>query len=292
MTGLVLGATGQVGRCLGRLLEDACFLTSAELDLSVPEQIRESIVRRAPDFIVNAAAYTAVDQAETHTELAVTVNGHAVGEIAAAAAELDVPLIHFSTDYVFSGREPTPYRESDVPEPVNAYGRSKLLGEQLIEAAGLNAYWILRCSWVFSEFGTNFVRTMLRLSRAGTNPLRVVSDQKGRPTYAGDIASAVARLLERWSAGHPAPSGIYHCTSNGACSWYQFASDIVQQAHQAGLISEQPTVEAIATSDYPTPARRPSNSVLVTEKLERELDWRLPHWQEGLRQTLTALARA
>ncbi|MCC5888553.1 MAG: dTDP-4-dehydrorhamnose reductase [Gammaproteobacteria bacterium] len=288
MSVVVLGRNGQVARSLRERLPDALFLGREQLDLEDLEGIEDRIVAERPSFIINAAAYTAVDKAEEDVERAWRVNAHAVKAVAAAARSLAVPLLHLSTDYVFSGKGFAPYGEADPPEPLSQYGGSKLAGEREVLAGSGACHYVLRTSWVFSEFGSNFVRTMLELG-ATRDSLRIVADQYGRPTYAGDVADVVAAMLARWQAGHPLESGCYHFASEGVTSWYQFALAIFEDAGNLGLIERLPLVEPIATADYPTPAPRPLRSVLDTRRLESALSWQPRPWREGLGTALNAL---
>lgn len=286
MGGLVIGSNGQVGRCLQRILE-ARYVDRGELDLRDFSRIHEVIAGTSPSFIVNVAAYTAVDAAESDKGAAEVVNGLAVGEIAKAAKQLDIPLVHLSTDYVYSGDSNRPYLESDPTQPINEYGRSKLYGELELAAVDPGKWWILRTSWVFSEFGGNFVKSILRLSNERES-LQIVSDQVGRPTYAGHIADVVRAVVEgRYSL----PNGTYHCASAGATSWFDFARAIVGSGHELGLISNTPQLVPIPSREYRTIAPRPAYSVLDTQKLERATGWVPPTWQEGLERTLLALRK-
>lgn len=285
---VVAGRTGQLARSLARTLPEAVCLDRDALDLNQPEQLADALRAQAPDMLINAAAYTAVDQAETELDEALRINGEAVAALARFAAEADIPFVHVSTDYVFSGNGTRPYIESDDTSPVNAYGKSKLAGEQAVLALNAPAAWVLRTSWVYSEFGNNFLKTMLRLARE-RDALRVVDDQRGRPTYAGDLAEAIGKLAERISAQSAPPGGIYHCTSKDEVSWCEFARRIFAQAQQAGLIDRQPAVEPVSTAEFPTPARRPGYSTLSTEKLERALDWDPPELAAGIARALAGL---
>lgn len=281
---LVFGANGQAARELARrgpaagleivaLGRDAC-------DLLRPGAAREAIDRLAPDALINAGAYTAVDKAESERDLAFRLNADAPGEIAEAAAANGLPLVHFSTDYVFDGQGSRPWREDDPASPLGVYGESKLAGERRVAAAG-GAQAILRLSWVFSAHGANFVKTMLRL--AGERPvLRVVADQRGRPTpasFAADAALVAAKALQA-NAGL---SGVYHVAGDEETTWADFAEAIVAAA---GLSTP---VEPIATSDYPTPAKRPKYSVLDTEKFERAFGMKPPSWRGALKDVVREL---
>lgn len=286
---VVLGKQGQLARSLQRCWPDACYLGTMDLDLAAPAQIQPRLRALAPDVIVNAAAYTAVDQAEDDAEAAFAINAQAVAALAGAAQSLHVPLLHVSTDYVFDGRcEGRGYREDDATGPLGVYGQSKLAGEQALAEAELGDWWVLRTSWVFSEFGQNFVKTMLRLG-GERSELSVVDDQRGKPTYAGNIARTIVAVVDRWRTGKPIEAGIYHCACAGEVSWYEFARAIFDTAVERGLLEQAPALHPIGTDGFPTRAERPRNSVLDTSKLEAALERPLPHWQNGLEQVLEAL---
>ncbi len=287
---LITGSTGQLARELqselagtGKLLA----LGHNALDLAVPEQIREQVRLLRPDLIINAAAYTAVDPAETHREQAFAVNARGPQVLAEEAARLGVPLIHYSTDYVFDGRKTEPYDEHDTPNPLGVYGASKLAGEQAIQAVG-GEHLILRTSWVYGVHGHNFVKTMLRLARQ-RDALGVVSDQIGCPTQAGSIASVLLELARRYADGAELAWGVYHYSGAPACSWYDFAVEIFRQGEAAGLIARQPEVSPIMTAQYPTPARRPAWSVLDCSRFEAAFGLAPHRWQEDLADVLAIL---
>ncbi|HLA31711.1 MAG TPA: dTDP-4-dehydrorhamnose reductase [Pseudomonas sp.] len=282
---LLLGQHGQVSRELQARLSgqaELLVLGSAQLDLRQPQQIRQQVRALKPDLIINAAAHTAVDQAESEPEQAFAINATAPGIIAEEAADLGAPLLHYSTDYVFDGRKPTAYTEQDAPNPLSVYGRSKLAGEQAIQAVG-GAHLILRTSWVYSRHGRNFLLTMQRLLQE-RDSLSVVSDQIGAPTWAGTIARASGQLLCRWQAGQAGPWGIYHLTALGETSWFGFASAIAAQLRAQGKQTAE--LQAIPSSAYPTPAQRPLNSRLDCARLQRDWQIQLPSWQDALRQCL------
>jgi dTDP-4-dehydrorhamnose reductase len=260
-----------------------------EFDLAKPEGIRAALEAHRPDVVVSAAAYTAVDQAESKPDLAMAVNGTAPGVIAAAAAELGLPIIHLSTDYVFDGLKPTPYVETDITGPQGTYGRTKLAGEQAVAAANPR-HVILRTAWVYSHGGKNFVRTMLRLAADGPE-LRVVSDQLGGPTYATDLARAILAIAPTLPARQAGDDGIgvFHASASGDTSWAGFANAIFERAVAEGLPAAR--IMPIATADYPTPAQRPANSRLNCNKLHRVYGIRQPHWYDGLTRCLSRLAR-
>lgn len=286
---LVTGAGGQVGWELRRSLAplgEVIALGRDALDLGQPGALRERVRRLAPQAIVNAAAYTAVDRAESEPELARSINAIAPGILAEEAFRLDAVLVHYSTDYVFDGTKPSPYVEDDPTNPLGAYGRTKLEGERAIGASGCR-HLTLRTSWVFGARGHNFLLTMLRLARE-RRALRIVSDQIGAPTWCRDIAAATARLLAGDYAA-PGAAGLYHLTASGATSWFGFAQAIFASPEMARLGIAPPALEAIPTSAYPTPARRPANSRLDCTRLERATGIRLPAWEAGLAGALAEL---
>ena len=285
---LVTGANGQVGWELDRSLAalgNVIALDRWQCDLSRPERLPKLIRSLKPDVIVNAAAYTAVDDAEREERLATTVNGTAVDVMAQEARRTGALLVHYSTDYVFDGLKDAPYEEEDPPHPVNAYGRSKLAGEIAIQKAG-GSYLILRTSWVYSARGRNFLRTILRLLRE-REELRIVADQVGAPTSAAQIARATAAILGaavRERADGRFASGLFHLTASGATSWHGFAEAILKGATQAALLApgRAPGLVPIASEDYPLPAARPKNSRLACDRLTRRFGIALPNWKEGL----------
>ena len=262
-------------------LGDAVITGREECDLSSERSIRDTVRQVKPAVIINAGAYTAVDLAEKERDLCFAINAAAPRVLAEEAARLDALLIHYSTDYVFDGEKSEPYLESDPINPVNVYGASKAAGEAAIaEVAG--QYLVLRTSWVYAAQGKNFLRTMLRLG-AERSDLRVVDDQFGAPTSAAAIATATERLAEQY-AEIPEAAGIYHMTAAGSTSWCGFARAIFA----AGVLPTQPRVQPIPSSDYPTPAKRPANSVLANDKFARTFGFRLPGWQQQLDQVLAA----
>lgn len=283
---LITGAGGQVGHELLRQTPagiEAIGLTSAELDISNGAQVAETVARLQPALIINAAAYTAVDKAESEPERAHAVNAAGVGHLAQAAAAAGIALLHISTDYVFPGDAEVPYREEDASGPIGVYGASKLAGEQA--AALCPRHIVLRTSWVFASHGNNFVKTMLRVG-AQREVLGVVADQLGGPTAAASIAGALWQIAGKWQREGELPWGIYHYSGAPACSWHAFAEEIFRQAVEMGLLSRAPQVNAITTADYPTPARRPAWSVLDCTKIQRELGISQPDWKQDLRQAL------
>jgi dTDP-4-dehydrorhamnose reductase len=289
---LLSGKNGQVGWELQRSLApfgEVVALERAEMDLSDPDSIRRAIRGAKPAVIVNAAAYTAVDKAEAEPGPAMQINGVAPGIIAEEAARIGALVIHYSTDYVFDGTKNAPYLEDDRTNPVSAYGRSKLAGEEAIRAAGA-PHLIFRTSWVYSARGNNFLRTMLRL--AGERPeLKIVDDQVGAPTWARSIADLTARALGAGGSG-PARerSGLYHLTAAGAVSWCGFAEAIFAAARTRLADFKAPAVLPIPASQYPLPARRPSNSRLDNAKLRAAFGLTPPAWEVMLDQCMQELS--
>jgi dTDP-4-dehydrorhamnose reductase len=277
---LVAGASGQVARSLIDTAPsdaaDVVALGRPQLDLTDPGSIDAAVRAAAPDLIINAAAYTAVDQAETDEAAAQAINARGAGQLSGAAASVGAPILHLSTDYVFAGDKPAPYDETDAVGPTGAYGRSKLAGEQAV-AASNPRHVILRTAWVYSPFGKNFVKTMLRLAET-RGELGVVHDQCGNPTSAHDIAAGlwhVARqMAESPSALRP---GIYHMTASGEASWAEFAEEIFRVS--AALGGPAARVRRITTDEFPTPTRRPANSRLDCSKLSETFGLILPHWR-------------
>ncbi|WP_447096084.1 dTDP-4-dehydrorhamnose reductase [Pseudomonas sp. CF10PS3] len=282
---LITGQHGQVSQALQAHLQglgELMVLGSNQLDLAKPDQIREQIRAHRPDLIINAAAHTAVDQAESEPDAAFAINAIAPGILAQEAKALGIPLIHYSTDYVFDGSKPAPYTEADTPNPLSVYGQSKLAGEQAIAAAG-GQYLILRTSWVYSNQGKNFLLTMQRLLQEKPQ-MRIVADQIGAPTWAGTIAGSTRALIERWLAGEAGEWGIYHLTAQGETSWFGFAQAIGEHLHADGKACAE--LEAIPSSAYPTPAMRPLNSRLDCSRLQQQWHVSQPHWQDALRECL------
>lgn len=290
MTVLVLGSTGQVGRHLRDLLPNATFWGRDAADFADPTELEERVRRLSPTAIVNAAAYTAVDRAETEPQLAWRVNAEGPATLARAARSLDVPLVHISTDYVFDGEQTQPYRETDPTYPINVYGRTKLAGE-LAVASLWPKHWIFRASWLFSPYGANFVKTMVRLA-AERDALRVIDDQHGRPTYAGDLARIIVAVVMERDPRNVLPFGLYHLGGGDPTTWHGFAIDILKRAHAIGLIDRMPSIEPIATAGYPTPARRPRYSVLAMNPEVVRVVGSTPDWHLGLEATFKALVES
>lgn len=284
---LLTGANGQVGWELQRAfapLGDVLALGHAQLDLADADAIRQALRHAAPDLILNAAAYTAVDRAEQEPELAQAVNGDAPGILAEEAQRLNAALVHYSTDYVFDGAKGAPYEEIDAPHPMSVYGTTKLAGEKAISAVDC-AHLILRTSWVYGARGKNFLRTMQRLARE-RDELRVVDDQLGAPTWSRMLAEATLAMLGQCLHKDAVADrlrdrgGLYHLSAGGQTSWFGFASAIVQQ------VEKPPRMTPIATGEYPLPAARPSYSVLSNDKIARHFGIRLPDWRHSLAQCL------
>ncbi len=287
-----LAVTGLTGQVVSALIERAprnveiIALGRPQLDLSVRAAVLATLRSARCDAIVNAAAYTAVDRAESEPEVAMRVNGEGARHVAEIAAEIGAPLVHLSTDYVFDGALDRPYREDDPTGPTSAYGRSKLAGERHIAAVHANSA-ILRTAWVYSPFGANFVKTMLRLG-AAQSEVRVVADQIGNPTSALDLADAVLAIAARLLAD-PAPAlrGIFHVSGAGEASWADFAEAIFSEAQAHGCAPV--AVRSIATADYPTAARRPANSRLDNGKLAAVYGLGLPDWRGSAKQCVARL---
>ncbi len=282
---LIIGQHGQVSQALQQQLHDLgelIVLGRDQLDLANPEQIRQQIRAQRPHLIINAAAHTAVDLAESEPDAAFAINAIAPGVLAEEAKALGIPLIHYSTDYVFDGSKPAPYTEADPPNPLSIYGQSKLAGERAIAAVG-GEYLILRTSWVYSNHGKNFLLTMQRLLQEKPH-MRIVADQIGAPTWAGTIAASTRALIERWQAGKPGQWGIYHLTAQGETSWFGFAEAIGHQLRAQGKACAE--LEAIASSAYPTPAKRPLNSRLDCSHLQQQWHVSQLQWQDALRECL------
>jgi dTDP-4-dehydrorhamnose reductase len=280
-----IAVTGSCGQVATSLLERAgsglevVALGRPGFDLADRAAVIAGLEAAGPDVIVNAAAYTAVDKAEAEETLAFRVNGEGAGHVAEAAARLGVPLLHLSTDYVFDGALDRPYREDDPTGPTGAYGRSKLAGEKEVARRCQNSI-ILRTAWVYSPFGANFVRTMLRVNET-RDEVGVVADQRGNPTSAIDIAAALIAVAARVKDDSaPALRGIFHMTGSGEASWADFAEAVFGEAEARGRRATR--VKRIATADYPTPARRPSNSRLDNEKLARVYGLSLPDWRRSV----------
>lgn len=274
---LLTGGSGQIGRELQPFFAGHTVIapSHAECDLSDPDSVRKAVRSAEPDVIVNPAAYTAVDKAEQETDVAHAINAIAPGVLGEEAKRLAIPLIHFSTDYVFDGNGQAPYREDHPVAPINAYGQTKLDGERAVEASGC-AFVILRTAWVYARHGKNFLLTVERLARERPR-LTIVADQRGTPNWARDLARA-ASTIALCGGELSERRGIYHLSSRGETTWHGFAKAIVDNMK----LPNPPEVVAIATADFPTPAKRPAYSVLSTEKLERTFGIVLPQWNDSL----------
>ena len=288
---LLLGASGQIGHELARTLEplgNVVIPPRTSYDFTDPDSLRALVDAARPDAIVNAAAYTAVDRAESDPSAATALNAEAPARLALAAKACGALLVHYSTDYVFDGAKSTPYDEDDAPSPRSVYGRTKLAGEHAIRASGAD-HLVFRTSWVYSARGHNFLLTMLRLA-SEREALRVVDDQIGAPTWARTIAEATAAaLVQELERRRAFKSAILNLTASGATSWHGFASAIVAGARARGALIKSQEVVPIATADYPTAAQRPANSRLAGEKLRERYGLVLPAWQEALQLCLDEL---
>ncbi|GES52432.1 NAD(P)-dependent oxidoreductase [Rhizobium sp. NBRC 114257] len=291
MTLLILGKNGQVATALAELAKERGLEWVAwgrgELDLSDLDKTYAAIMKSGASAVVNAAAYTAVDKAESEAASAMRLNADVPAIIARAARELDVPFVHISTDYVFSGDKTTPYTEDDAISPISTYGLSKAEGEKRVREV-YSAATILRTAWVFHESGSNFVKTMLRLGRE-RKELRVVADQHGNPTYAGDIALACLKIVEIAKARSRNVAGTFHFAGRGYTTWHGFAEAIFAEAAAHGWAVPD-RVTAISTAEYPTPARRPANSRFDCNRIASVLEIEAPHWRDSLAHCLQRLA--
>jgi len=284
---LLTGKNGQVGWELQRALAtfgEVIAVDAEEMDLADPDAIRRTVREVRPNIIINPAAYTAVDKAESDSDLALAVNGNAAGIFADEAQRLGAVMVHYSTDYVFDGNKASPYVESDAPNPQSVYGSTKLAGEQAIRVSGCK-YLILRTSWVYGVHGANFIKTILRLAKE-RDELRIVADQFGAPTWARDLARSTAAALGCWKnkAWDQNLSGLYHLTAAGRTNWHQYAEEIVRLArnYDSALATKPLNIRAIATHEYPLPAKRPVNSVLANDKMRDAFGIVLPAWQDSV----------
>jgi dTDP-4-dehydrorhamnose reductase len=287
---LVLGSNGQLGRCLADQFSgtdyETIFTSRADLDVADLSGSKDKITKLCPDLIINASAYTAVDKAEQDRDMAYLINHEAVANIAQICAELGCGLIHVSTDYVFDGAATQPYRETDATNPQGVYGDSKLKGELAIQASGCQ-HLIIRTAWVFSEYGNNFLKTMLRLG-SERDELSIVGDQIGCPTYAQDIAKTIVALVAPMQEQEFC-SGTFHYCGDKACSWYEFAKAIFATAAEGGFTVPE-RVNAISSKEYPTPAARPAYSVLDCTSLAKTFEIAPSDWQRAIPMVLSALA--
>ena len=292
---LLLGRNGQLGWELQRSLAPLGRLTAlgrAQANLEKPATLRDAIRNNAPDLIVNAAAYTAVDKAEAEPDAAATVNSQAVGVLAEEAKKLGALLVHYSTDYVFDGSKSGPYTEDDAPNPLSVYGRTKLEGDRAIQASGCR-HLIFRTSWVYAARGGNFVKTILRLA-GERDELKVVADQIGAPTSAellADVTALCAGFVTHCPERFAGVAGTYNLAASGETSWHNYAQFVVENAVRLGLPLKlaSAAIRPIATSEYPLPAQRPLNSRLATDKLRSVFGIELPHWQIHLERVIAEL---
>lgn len=300
---LITGEGGQVGEALRQTLApfgELVIPTIAELDLTNVDAIRSWMRELQPRWVVNAAAHTAVDKAESEPALAFAINATAPGVLAEEAKKIGAAVVHYSTDYVFDGTKTTPWVETDATGPLNEYGRSKLGGEVAVSESGA-AYLTFRTSWVYGATGNNFVRSMLRLAREREH-LRIVADQHGAPTWSWELARLTAEAMRQVEAraaetgssldeaARPV-SGLYHATGSGATTWYGFAKFAIDELRRLKPETKLATVEPITTAEYPTPAKRPQNSLLDCSKLEQTFGWRMPEWSESVRKVVEELER-
>jgi dTDP-4-dehydrorhamnose reductase len=281
---LIVGSTGQLARAFRQVVPDAIFLDRTHMDLAFPHKVTEALEKHDPRAVINAAAYTQVDKAEKEEQLAANVNAHSPAAMAIFCAGRRIPFVHFSTDYVFDGSGDKPWRVNDIPKPLNAYGRSKLAGEDAIRHIG-GRYLILRTSWIYDAAGSNFVNTILRLA-AEREELRIIGDQYGAPTYAPHLAAGALAVLEKAMGKCRFPSGIYHLCSQGVTSWYAFAVAITDHARQRKLPLKLRSLQEITADQYPLPAPRPHNSRLDCAKALSMFGVSLPTWQEGLAECM------
>lgn len=280
---LVTGSTGQLALDLVPLLErgghTVIGFDSRALDITDAERVGFEAARLRPGCIINTAAYTKVDLAEKERERAFAVNRDGARNLARAAASIGAPLVHISTDFVFDGRKATPYDEEDPPGPLGVYGESKLAGEEEILKL-LPEHYIIRTSWLYGARGSNFVKTILRLAN-DRDAIRVVYDQAGTPTWAGDLAASIVTVVDAIEAG-TLDYGIYHYSNEGIASWYDFAEAVVEESRRMGASLRCRTIEPVRTSEYPTPAKRPAYSVLDKQKIKKTFGVRIPHWRASL----------
>ena len=288
---LITGAQGQVGKELTQIANkkgfDVIAAGRAELDITQTQNIEDYITQCQPDIVINAAAFTAVDKAESEQDLAFAINRDGAKNIAGACKKHNIPLLHISTDYVFDGTKSKPYSEDDSVSPLGVYGESKWQGEEAIRN-NLSDYLILRVAWVFGAQGNNFVKTMLRLGN-DKSELNVVADQFGGPSPAKDIALTLIDLVEQYQKNNTLTWGTYHYCGKSKTTWYDFAKEIFNQAFILGLLDKEIKVNPITTAEYPTAAKRPGNSMLDCSKLKKTFGIEMPEWKEALKSVLMEL---
>ena len=280
---IITGCKGQVGHCLTERLKDKAEILALDqegLDITDEQAVNKTVFNFKPDYIINAAAHTAVDRAEEEIELSNAINRDGPRYLAEAAQQVNAVILHISTDYVFDGEGEKPYLESDQTAPQGVYGQSKLAGE-LAVAQSCPKHLILRTAWVFGEHGNNFVKTMLRLAQT-RDELSIVGDQFGGPTYAGDIADALITMIEFVEQGQHPKWGTYHFSGMPYASWYDFADKIFQLAESKGVLNKKPKLSSIPTSAYPTPAKRPASSRLDCSKIENQFGIKSSDWNAAL----------
>ncbi|OOF67561.1 dTDP-4-dehydrorhamnose reductase [Rodentibacter caecimuris] len=281
---LITGANGQVGYSLTQQLQGKHKILATDrgdLDITDQSAVKNVVENFLPDVIINAAAYTAVDRAETEVELSEAINVKGPQYLAEAAKSIGAAILHISTDYVFDGQRTGKYKETDDTDPQGIYGKTKLAGEQAVVKAN-DKFIVLRTAWVFGEHGNNFVKTMLRLSKV-RDSLGVVGDQIGGPTYAGDIATTLVNIAEKIIVGEEIQYGIYHFTGEPYVSWYDFAKVIFDKAVSQNVLEKSPLLKAITTADYPTPAKRPANSCLDLTKIQQVFGIQPSDWKKALK---------
>ena len=287
---LLTGANGQLGLCFQDCISDSIELTalsSKELDITCKAAVQRIVNTVKPDVIVNCAAYTAVDKAESESEMAHAVNCQGPENLAYAAAMLDIPLIHVSTDYVFDGNATEPYVPTDATSPQGVYGQTKLAGEQAIKAI-TSKHIVIRTAWVFSEYGNNFVKTMLRLA-SERDKLGIVADQHGCPTYAGDLAALIVAMVKRIESGDFSDYGLYHFCGDKAVSWFEFAESIFAVKAKLNAAFSIPKLNKLTTEQFPTPAKRPKYSVMQDNRLSLLNLPNASHWQDSLKTVIKKL---
>jgi dTDP-4-dehydrorhamnose reductase len=280
---LVTGCNGQVGFLLKEMLSnkvELLALTRQELDITNENLVKDTVSNFKPNVVINAAAYTAVDKAEIEDELAFAINSDGPEYLAKAASRVNASLVHLSTDYIFEGNKSRPYLETDPVNPQGIYGKSKLAGENAV-IKHCQKHIILRTAWVFGEHGNNFVKTMLRLGKE-RDALSIVSDQFGGPTYAGDIATAIIKIVDKIHTCKQIKWGVYHYSGMPHVSWYEFSENIFAKAKQKGVLENTPKLSAISTAEFPTPAQRPGNSKLNCKAIEAEFGIMPSNWQAEL----------
>lgn len=292
----LIGANGMLATMLKQVIPGSCDIYPFDLpefDITNKDQVRRVIEQVRPDVIINCAAFTKVDLCESEQETAFRVNGQGPGNLAAVAHQVSAVLLHLSTDFVFSGGKSTPYAEDDAVGPLSVYGQSKLQGEQAITNSSLEQYYIVRTSWLYGPGGPNFVETIARLA-AEREELGIVADQRGTPTYTGDLAKAILCLLGLETTPHASPLaphnpyGIYHFSNECECTWHEFACEIVRQLRERGADLKVRTIKPLRTEEYPVPAKRPAYSVLSKEKFKAATGMKVPEWKQSLRRYFEA----